>query len=200
VNKSKTNNEGAPIMLRITMNGEQASMNVRRRIPLEDWDSKCFMPKVYNAFTDDLYVFLETLRSKAFQAFTELTKDYDEVTPAGDSGDVDHPKPVQADQGIPVLGGQYGRNFHSWADSSKTFGYSNSYKVFNEYMTWSLFSLYCIDNYEIGEVEKMLLIMEDQMVNDRGFIKFREFNRKLIKSYEETKDIYSLYQTALINE
>ena len=82
VNKSKTNNEGAPIMLRITMNGEQASMNVRRRIPLEDWDSKCFMPKVYNAFTDDLYVFLETLRSKAFQAFTELTKDYDEVTPA----------------------------------------------------------------------------------------------------------------------
>ena len=50
VNKSKTNKEGAPIMLRITMNGEQASMNVRRRIPLEDWDSKCFMPKVYNAF------------------------------------------------------------------------------------------------------------------------------------------------------
>jgi hypothetical protein len=28
-----------------------------------------------------------------------------------DSGDVNHLKPVQADQGIPVLGGQYGRNF-----------------------------------------------------------------------------------------
>lgn len=91
-------------------------------------------------------------------------------------------------------------NMDLWADSSKTFGYSNSYKVFNEYMTWSLFSLYCIDNYEKNEVEKMLLIMEDQMVNDRGFIKFREFNRKLINSYEETKDIYSLYQTALSNE
>ena len=69
-------------MLRITINGVQVTMNVRRRINPKDWDSKCHMPKVKNAFTDDLYVYLETMRSKAFNAFTELTKDYDEVTPA----------------------------------------------------------------------------------------------------------------------
>jgi site-specific recombinase XerD len=82
MNKSKSNHEGAPIMLRITINGVQVTMNVKRRINPKDWDSKCYMPKVTNAFTDDLYVYLETLRSKAFNAFTELTKDYDEVTPA----------------------------------------------------------------------------------------------------------------------
>ena len=81
MNKSKLNHEGAPIMLRITINGVQVTMNVKRRINPNDWDSKCYMPKVKNAFTDDLYVYLETLRSKAFNAFTELTKDYDEVTP-----------------------------------------------------------------------------------------------------------------------
>lgn len=81
VNKSKTNKDGAPIMLRITINGSQVAMNVRRRIQLMDWDLKTGMPHVHDAFTDDLHMYLETLRNKAFNAFTELSKAYDEVTP-----------------------------------------------------------------------------------------------------------------------
>lgn len=43
-------------MLRITINGAQVAMNVKRRIPIDRWDLKSAMPKVTNAFTDDLYI------------------------------------------------------------------------------------------------------------------------------------------------
>lgn len=81
VNKSKTNKDGAPIMLRITINGTQVAMNVRRRIQLTDWNTKTGMPHVHDALTDDLHMYLETLRNKAFTAFTELSQEFDEVTP-----------------------------------------------------------------------------------------------------------------------
>lgn len=81
VNKSKTNKEGAPIMLRITINGSQVAMNTRRRIQLLDWDPKRGMPNVRDSVTDDLHMYLESLRSKTYMAFTELSKEHHEVTP-----------------------------------------------------------------------------------------------------------------------
>jgi len=68
-------------MLRITINGSQVAMNVRRRIQLMDWDTKRGMPHVHDAATDDICMYLETMRSKAFSAFTELSKEFDDVTP-----------------------------------------------------------------------------------------------------------------------
>ena len=82
LNKSKINNDGAPIMLRITINGQQVALNVRRRIPIFDWDQKRGSPLVRDAFTRDLDLYLETMRNKAFQAFTELNQEYDDVTAA----------------------------------------------------------------------------------------------------------------------
>lgn len=81
VNKSKQNKEGAPILLRITINGSKVAMNTRRRIQLTDWNTKLGMPNKRNAFCDDLYMYLETLRNKTYTAFTELLREYDDVTP-----------------------------------------------------------------------------------------------------------------------
>lgn len=64
-------------MLRITINGQQVAMNVRRRIPVFDWDQKRGLPVVRDQFTHDLNLYLETIRNKVFQAFTDLTQEYD---------------------------------------------------------------------------------------------------------------------------
>jgi site-specific recombinase XerD len=40
------------------------------------------MPYVKDAFSDDLYLYLETLRNKAYSAFTELSREYDNVSPS----------------------------------------------------------------------------------------------------------------------
>ena len=69
-------------MLRITINGQQVALNVRRRIPIFDWDQKRGLPLVRDQFTHDLDLYLETVRNKAFQAFTDLSREHDVVTSA----------------------------------------------------------------------------------------------------------------------
>ena len=67
--------------------------------------------------------------------------------------------------------------------------YKNPYAIFNEYMTWGVFSLYCLDFFEKDEVATFLDLMEDQMESRRGFIQFRKFNRKLIQIYQNDPSI-----------
>lgn len=73
----------------------------------------------------------------------------------------------------------------AWVDDSRdgALAYDSAQAVFNEYMTWSLFSLYCMDHYPEADVQDFLPRMERQMVEDRGFIRFREFNRALADEY-----------------
>lgn len=72
-----------------------------------------------------------------------------------------------------------------WTNESNvgTNAYSTPYKVFNEYMTWALFSLYAIDNFEENDVQVFLISMEKQMVKERGFRQFDAFNQELIMAY-----------------
>lgn len=81
LNKSKANKEGAPILLRITINGEKVAVNTKRRIPEELWDVKSGLPFPKNELLQDLTMYLETFRNKAYKGYTELTQQYDEVTP-----------------------------------------------------------------------------------------------------------------------
>ncbi|PRX57162.1 DUF4932 domain-containing protein [Flagellimonas meridianipacifica] len=67
--------------------------------------------------------------------------------------------------------------------------YKNRYAVFNEYMTWGVFSLYCMDFFTEDEVSEFLDIMENQMETSRGFIHFKEFNRQLMALYKENPAI-----------
>jgi hypothetical protein len=77
-----------------------------------------------------------------------------------------------------------------WAKEGQgTSAYDNSYAVFNEYMTWGLFSLYCLDNFPENDTRQFIMKMEKQMTVGRNFIKFKDFNQQLIKIYNDYPDI-----------
>lgn len=76
-----------------------------------------------------------------------------------------------------------------WAKGEVTQAYSTPYKVFNEYMTFAVYSLYINDHYAAEEVNKYLPTMEDLMQNTRGFIRFKDFNRTMLKKYQENPNI-----------
>lgn len=69
------------------------------------------------------------------------------------------------------------------ADYTGSSSYKTAEDVFNEYMTWAVFSLYCIDNYPEADVKIHTQKMEKQMVEKRGFVNFPAFNQKLISIY-----------------
>jgi len=74
--------------------------------------------------------------------------------------------------------------------------YPNACLTFNEYMTWSVFCLYAFDTYEEQYLEKIIERVERSMCENRGFIKFKEFNRELLRLYrnkptdEQVADLY----------
>ncbi len=68
-------------MMRITVNGNKVAIYTRRRIFPANWNSKSGMPMVKDAHTDDISIYLESLRNKAYSAFTELSREFDEVSP-----------------------------------------------------------------------------------------------------------------------
>lgn len=84
-----------------------------------------------------------------------------------------------------------------WANEDALENYNDSYSVFNEYMTWSVFCLYAKENFIKGDFKKINDIVETQMI-ERGFVKFREFNQMLMNLYAtNNKSIETLYPEIL---
>ncbi len=75
-----------------------------------------------------------------------------------------------------------------WADGPHTSGYDSPYAVFNEYMTWGVFTLYCYDNYEPKDFEEINYWTERLIAKGRGFLRFPEFNAKLLELYKQAPD------------
>lgn len=79
-------------------------------------------------------------------------------------------------------------NREKWANGEQTSAYETNYKVFNEYMTFGVYSLYLLDNYTQADFEDFLPLMENQMEKNRGFTRFKDFNRELIRLYQQNKN------------
>jgi hypothetical protein len=60
--------------------------------------------------------------------------------------------------------------------------YPTAFSTFNEYMTYALYSLYVLDNYTPADATLIISRCEEVMHN-RGFIRFSEFNQELITFY-----------------
>ncbi len=73
--------------------------------------------------------------------------------------------------------------------SNGTSMYGSPYAVFNEYMTFAFYSLYCLENFNPKDVLSMIQIMEKMMADGRSFIHFKAFNEKLISLYASKKSI-----------
>ena len=88
---------------------------------------------------------------------------------------------------------------NKWVQEGAASAYSSPYAVFNEYMTWAVFSMYCIDYFDEKDVSQFIDQMENQMADSRGFINFAAFNQHLISLYEPNRDlpIRTLYEEML---
>lgn len=87
-----------------------------------------------------------------------------------------------------------------WTDSLNRKFYKSGKEIFNEYMTWGLFTLFAYENYPSSSVDPYISKIETFMAKRRGFTKFREFNQFLKKLYfEEGKpkiaDLYPMVIT-----
>lgn len=80
-------------------------------------------------------------------------------------------------------------NREKWAKGEITNMYNTPYTVFNEYMTFAVYSLYVYDNYPKENLSEFLPMMENQMVNDRGYIRFKDFNTTLLEKHKQNPKI-----------
>lgn len=91
------------------------------------------------------------------------------------------------------------KDIEKWATKDAISNYGNKYAVFNEYMTWGVFTLYALENFSNKDFEIINARTEKQMSEWRGFTKFKDFNHKLIELYKQSKkkNIETLYPTML---
>ena len=80
-------------------------------------------------------------------------------------------------------------NRANWAPGEITEAYNDPYKVFNEYMTFAVYTLYVYDNYSNENLTEYLPMLDKQMSEQRGFIKFKEFNAALLEKYKQNPTI-----------
>ncbi|MGX5856404.1 DUF4932 domain-containing protein [Dyadobacter jiangsuensis] len=75
-----------------------------------------------------------------------------------------------------------------WNDPSKPArSYNTPQASFEEYMNWALVNLRYVDYAPPAEQDKLIAGIEDMMVNNRGFRRFKEFDQFLIKTYKARK-------------
>ena len=87
-----------------------------------------------------------------------------------------------------------------WLSDPLTLSYNSPMMAFNEYMTWAVFSLYIYDNYNKPDFESIHDRMINFMVKERGFIRFKEFDEKLLQMYKNkgaVTSIHDLYPSML---
>ena len=71
-----------------------------------------------------------------------------------------------------------------WTDTNKgTDWYGSPELIFNEYMTWAVFTLYALDTFNEDDFNTINTKTTMQMVDLRGFLRYKEFNQKLIELY-----------------
>ena len=70
--------------------------------------------------------------------------------------------------------------------------YRTPYDTFNEYMTWAVFTLFAYDRYAESEFQEINANTVDNMINNRKFIKFNEFNEELLQLYKDKETYQSI--------
>ncbi len=73
-------NGECPIMLRITINGTCTAFAIQRSVKPDDWDPKRGITKGKTSQLNSLNVYIDALRAKAYNKYTEQMSLHDEVT------------------------------------------------------------------------------------------------------------------------
>lgn len=119
------------------------------------------------------------------QVFTEIDHTY--VNPISDN------YPAEINEAF--------KNRELWTvKGPSTNGYTSPYLVFNEYMTWAVFTLYAYDHFSPSDFKLINEQVEERMSAYRGFKNFSAFNQKMLSLYlKKPKDqlISTLYPDIL---
>jgi hypothetical protein len=93
------------------------------------------------------------------------------------------------------FGGRVSKVFADLDAWNRQDSYRSPYRTFNEYMTWAVFMLYCHDTLKDGELlQEVNDRVVNTMVNSRKFVRFREFNEKLLQLYQEQGTVQTLVE------
>jgi hypothetical protein len=90
----------------------------------------------------------------------------------------------------------------AWTKGGDTDSYGSAYAVFNEYMTWGVFTLYCYEHYQASDFRIITDRTEKQVGQRRGFYRFAAFNAMLLRLYQHKKaseTIADLYPQIIAN-
>jgi hypothetical protein len=68
--------------------------------------------------------------------------------------------------------------------NSSASSYGSSLSCFEEYLNWALVTLYLYDMADKKEFEVIKTLIDERMVNNRGFIKFDLFNSFFLEKYK----------------
>lgn len=83
INRSKAKLNGqCPVMLRVTINGKNVALRIKRYIHPDDWDPIRGMAIGKSAEVSSLNVYIDAIRAKAYNKYTEQLSLHDDVTPA----------------------------------------------------------------------------------------------------------------------
>jgi hypothetical protein len=85
-------------------------------------------------------------------------------------------------------------NLGDWNDQSVSGGYESPYSTFNEYMTWSVFTLWARDRYEADLFKYVMRLNRIDMI-ERGFTQFSRFDKALLAAFPAgtTKKVPEIY-------
>jgi hypothetical protein len=75
-----------------------------------------------------------------------------------------------------------------WTAGKYSNSYPSPYSVFNEYMTWAVFTLYALDTFDENDFKIINDRTESQMTDRRGFSRYKEFNQKMIELYKNKNE------------
>jgi len=87
-----------------------------------------------------------------------------------------------------------------WTDGKESSGYNSPYTIFNEYMTWSVYLLYCYDQYSAEDFKVINDRIVNYMINRRGFQRFDDFHQTMLSLYSNRKEgttVSKLYKPLL---
>ncbi|MEM7087043.1 MAG: DUF4932 domain-containing protein [Bacteroidota bacterium] len=70
-----------------------------------------------------------------------------------------------------------------WTSGKESSGYNSPYTIFNEYMTWSVYLLFCYDQFDSEDFKLINERIVSYIVNRRGFSRFDDFHGTLLGLY-----------------
>lgn len=86
-----------------------------------------------------------------------------------------------------VIGDAF-KDLSKWATPGKpSSSYNNPLVCFEEYMNYGLVGLYYSDIFDKKTFDSLIITIERNMTEFRGFQRFREFNRELLRLYKNRK-------------